>query len=70
MQGVASLPSAPLLAEAGYLNALSFSVNELESNLDPGGKMDHYKDNAEIKHAALECYQIPQNNHNPFQPVF
>lgn len=55
---------------AGYLNTLSFSLNELESNSYPGGKMDHCKDNAEIKHVALECYQIPPNNHNPFQPVF
>lgn len=57
------------LQRAECLNALSFMLSELESNLYPGGKMDHCEDNTEMKDAALECCQIPQNNHHPFQPV-
>lgn len=58
------------LKGAGYLNALSSRLSELESSLYPGGKMDQCKDNAEIKDAALERCQIPPNNHGSFQPVF
>jgi len=58
------------LERAGYLNTLAVSLNEWESNLYPGGKMDHCKDNAEIKHAGLGCYQRLQIHHNPFQPFF
>lgn len=39
-----------LLAEPGCLNALSFSLNVLESVFYLVGKKDHYKDNAEINH--------------------
>ena len=58
------------LQSTGYLNTLSFSLSELEGNLYTGGKVDRCKDNAQIKYAALACCQIPQNNHNLFQPVF
>lgn len=49
------------------VNTLSLSLNKLESNFHPDGKMEHHK--AEIKPSALECYQISPNTHHPFQPV-